>query len=202
MITLSSEQLAAVSGTVRGAVMLLEMQFASGTQYKTTHTSPIVFGGNTYTALGQVLAVSPLDETGTVKTDRLKLRASIVDTAILAFLIGPASEYRNRRIKIYVQLLGTEWQPVADPIQRWSGFMDKISVVRNTAGATGDTRASGYIEMTCVRAGLQRFRAEDGLRMTHAQQQLEYPGDMGFEYIELLVNSPIIWLSQDFQRRD
>ena len=43
-----------------------------------------------------------------------------------------------------------------------------------------------------MRAGLQRS-AQTGLRMTHAQQQIEYPGDMGFEYTEALVNNPIIW---------
>ena len=201
MITLTPGQLAAVSANVRGAVYLIEMQFASGTQYKTTHTSPIDYGGHTYTALGQILSVSQLDETGTVKTDRLRVRATILDTAVLAYLIGPASEYRNRRIKVYVQLLGTEWQPIENPILRWSGFMDKISVSRSPAGATGDTRSTGYIEMSCVRAGLQRFRAQTGLRMTHAQQQIEYPGDMGFEYTEALVNNPIVWLSQDFQRQ-
>lgn len=201
MITLTPEQQAAAASNVRGSVFLVEMQFASGTQYKTTHTSPIVYAGNTYTALGQILSVSALDETGTVKTDRLRLRATIVDTAVLAFLIGPASEYRNRRIKIYVQLLGTEWQPVADPILRWSGFMDKLSVSRDSSGAVGETRSSGHIELTCVRAGLQRFRAQEGLRLTHSQQQLEYPGDLGFEYTESLVNNPIVWLSQDFQRQ-
>lgn len=197
MITLSPTQQAVLAQNARGVVWLVEMQFLSGTQYKTTHSAPIVYAGNTYGALGQVMTISNVSESGTIKTDRLKVRLSITDEAVLAFLIGPASEYRNRRIKLYAQFIGSEWQPVGDAIKRWSGFMDKLSVSR-TSNPQGES--GGFIEMTCVRAGIAKFRSDSGLRLSHAQQQLEYPGDMGLEYTESLVNNPVVWLSKEFQK--
>lgn len=196
MITLDATQLAVLAQTARGVCWLVDLEFASGTQYMTNFTSPITANAHTYTALGQILTVGNLNETGSVKTDRLKLRATIVDSALLALLIGPASEYRNRKARVYAQFLGDAWQPVGNPVLRWAGYMDKLTVTRTTSQ---QGKSGGHIEMSLVRSGLAKFRADIGLRLSHAQHQREYPGDLGFEYTESLVNNPVVWLSKEFQ---
>ena len=143
------------------------------------------------------MTISGLRESETLSLDKLSLRVSIVDTGMLAYVIGDASEYRNRAVRIYLQLLSAEAQPVQAPILRWSGYMDKVKIERRPS-QTGF--GGGTIDIECMRAGLARFRKGTGLRLSHAQQQLDYPGDMGLEYTEALVADPPVWLSKAFQK--
>lgn len=197
MITLDGGQQAVIDSGARGAVYLVDMEWASGTGYYTSFSVPIPANGHTYTALGSFLTVSAIRESENLGLEKLTLGLSIVDTAMLAYSIGPASEYRNRAVRIYVQLINDKWVPVQNPVLRWSGVMDKVRVERKTSTAGS---GSGTIEMSCTRAGLSRFRKSTGLRMSHEQQQLDYPGDMGLEYAEELVKNPPVWLSKEFQR--
>lgn len=196
MITYTPGQSAVVNSTVRGVTLLVDLEFASGAIYATTFSVPIQANGHTYTALGNVLSVSDFRESEVLATDKLSIKLSLVNSAMLAYVIGPASEYRNRSARIYVQLVNAEYLPVEAPILRWSGYMDKVRITRRTSKTDS---SSGEIELSCLRAGLSRFRNVLGFRMSHAQQQLDFPGDMGLEYTEQLVNNPPVWLSKKFQ---
>lgn len=196
MIPYTAGQESRVNASVRGVTLLIDLEFASGTIYATTFSMPIVANGETYTALGNVLTVSDFRESEVLTTDKLSLKLSLVSSAMLAYVIGPASEYRNRSVRIYAQLLSDTWVPVELPILRWVGYMDKVRVTRRTSKT--DT-SSGEIELVCQRAGLARFRNQLGFRMSHAQQQLDFPGDMGLEYTEQLVTNPPVWMSKTFQ---
>jgi hypothetical protein len=195
MITVDGGQQAILDSSVRGATYLIDVEWLSGTQYYNTFVTPIVANGHTYTGLGNLLTISPMRESESLSMEKLTLRLSLVDTAMLAYSIGPATEYRNRAVRIYLQLLGETWAPVQNPILRWSGVMDTVKIERKPS-QTG--LGTGSIEMLCMRAGLSRFRNSTGLRMSHEQQQLDYPGDMGLEYTESLVKTPPVWLSKKF----
>lgn len=196
MIPYTAGQESRINASVRGVTLLIDLEFASGTIYATTFSMPIAANGHTYTALGNVLTVSDFRESEVLTTDKLSLKLSLVNTAMLAYVIGPASEYRNRSVRIYAQLLGDTWIPVETPILRWVGYMDKVRVTRRTSKTD---KSSGEIELVCQRAGLSRFRNKIGFRMSHAQQQLDFPGDMGLEYTEQLVTNPPVWMSKAFQ---
>ena len=196
MIPYTTGQGATINATVRGVTLLVDLEFASGTIYATTFSVPIVANGETYTALGNVMSVSDFRESEVLTTDKLSIKLSLVNTAMLAYVIGPASEYRNRSVRIYAQLVNDAYLPVEAPILRWAGYMDKVRVTRRTSKTDS---SSGEVELICQRAGLSRFRNVLGFRMSHAQQQLDFPGDMGLEYTEQLVTNPPIWMSKRFQ---
>lgn len=199
MIGINAGQQAVFNASVRGVTLLVDLEFSTGTIYATTFSSPIVANGHTYTAVGNVLSVSEFRESEVLATDKLTLKVSIVNTAMLAYAIGPASVYRGRPVKIYIQLLNDKWVPVEAPLLRWVGFMDKVRINRQS-NQTGEDQ--GSIDLICQRAGLARFRNTIGYRMTHAQQQLDYPGDMGLEYTESLLNNPPPWMSKRFQTQE
>lgn len=198
MKTLNAGQLSQINAPVRGATLLIDMDFASGTQYVTPFSVPIVANGHTYLAVGNVLSIGAFRESEVLSTDKLTIKVSIVNTAMLAYMVGPASEYRNRAIRIYFQLLDDKWIPVQNPVLRWVGIMDKTRITRN---ANPEGMSVGNCELICQRSGLSRFRNFTGLRMTHAQQQLDYPGDLGLEYTEKLITSPPPWLTRRFQEQ-
>ena len=196
MIGLDGGQQTVINSRVRGMTLLLDLEFSTGTQYLTTYGVNIPANGHDYVALGNLVSVSPFRESASLSLDKMTLRLSLVNTAMLAYVIGPASVYRNRKVRIYVQLIDDKWVPVQAPKLRWSGVMDKLSITRNPSK---DGLGSGSIDLECQRAGLVRFRNSTGLRMTHYQQQLDYPGDLGLEYTQQLVETPPVWLSAKFQ---
>ncbi len=57
----------------------------------------------------------------------------------------------------------------------------------------------GRIEMECSRAGADRSRRAEGWRLTANQLKLDYPGDLGLDYMHELIENPTLWLSKKFQ---
>lgn len=199
MISLDGTQQSTIDSQARGATLLLDLEFSTGTIYVTPYSVPIQANGHTYTSLGSLMSVSPVRESESLSTERLKLKLSIVSTAMLAYAIGPASVYRGQPVRLYFQLIGAHHEPKGNPIPRWSGIMDRITIDRSPS-KTG--KSSGSIELECIRNGLARLRTAAPILMTNEQQQREYPGDRGLEYTDTLVRKPPVWLSKAFQKEE
>jgi len=112
--------------------------------------------------------------------------------------VGSAATYRNRLVTIYLQLMDATFQRAGAPVLRWSGVMDKIRITRDSTKLQ-DGSNGGKIEMLCSRYGMSRIRNHEGLRVTHAQQLVRFPGDLGLEFVATLVETPARWLSKKFQ---
>lgn len=196
-LTLDATASARIAAGVRGVAWLAELDFASGTLYYTTAPLSLVISGHTYVGLGALAEVSPIAESEDTAADKITLSLSLVSTAMLAAAIGNVDDYRGRAARLYLQLFDDAYQPAGAPVQRWTGYMDRVQVTRSRSG--GDGASAGRIELECSRAGMPRARNARGLRLTHAQQQLLYPADRGLEYLQTLVEQPTLWLSKDFQ---
>ena len=75
--------------------------------------------------------------------------------------------------------------------------MNPAKVTRGGAGGENN----GRVEIPCSRYGMARARNYQGLRHTHAQQQLRFPGDVGLQYMQDLIEKPALWLSKRFQEQ-
>lgn len=200
MLTLDATATARSQAGVAGLQILAEMQFASGTQYVTTWSRPIAHGGNTYTGLGDLVSVSNLSQSEDQGADKVVLGASIVNTAMLGLLIGPASEYRDKRVRLYGQFIDDTFQPAGAAVEFWGGYMDRVTVERKPAKPQGGG-ATGRANLECIRAGQARMRNASGLRRTHAQQLQRTGGnDTAFRYTQQLAEQPASWASVAFQR--
>jgi hypothetical protein len=200
MLTLDGTASARASAAVAGRHYLVDLDFSSGMLRYTTHALPIVHAGNTYTALGDLVEISALNESEDQNRDRIEMSFSIVNTAILAAMIGPASVYRNRRVTIYGQLIDDTYQAAGAAVMRWRGYMDVPRVERTPSPPEGGA-SLGKIILPCWRAGQARMRTAQGLRRTHAQQLQRTAGaDTGLRYTQQLIEQPSQWLSKRFQQ--
>jgi hypothetical protein len=199
MLTLDGTALARAAAGVAGIHYLVDLEFSTGTIYFTTHAIAISSGGHSYTALGDLVQVSAINESESQGADKVVLSFSIVNTAMLASLIGPATVYRNLRCRIYAQLIDDTYQPAGAAVLRWAGYMDRVTVERTPAPVEGGD-ATGKINLECIRAGQARMRNASGLRRTHAQQmQRTANADTGLRYTQALIETPSLWLSKRFQ---
>lgn len=198
MITMGATQHTAA---VCGVHWLAELDFSGGTVYLTTAPVDITAGGHAYAGLGAQLAVSALTESEDTAPERITLSVPVVDTGMLAAVLGPASTYRGRSARLYLQLFDEAFVPVSSRVHRWSGYMEPVKVTRKAGTPDGGGGGSGRIELPCQRAGMARARNYHGLRHAHAQQLLRYPGDLGLQYMQALIEAPALWLSKRFQER-
>lgn len=193
MITMGSTQHTQV---VCGAHWLVELEFLAATIYATTAPVDVVASGNTYSGLGTLLAVSAVGESSDVSAEKITISVPIVNSAMKAAVLGAASTYRGRRVRLYLQLFDEAFQPVGPRVARWAGYMEPARITRRPAV---DGSGGGAIELPCQRSGMARARKYRGLRHTHAQHLLRYPGDMGLQYQQDIVERPALWLSKRFQ---
>lgn len=191
MIPADATAIAALAAQARGAAWLIDLAFVSGTLRYTNWPMTVVSGGNTYTSFGTNADVAPIKHSSSVSNDKLALQFSVANAALLSSAIGGVDNYRNRRATVSLQLFDVTFQPIGAKLEVWVGLMDRVEIKRKDQGGT--------IEMLCSRAGMPRARSKTGMRLTNAQQQFDYPGDLGLEYVATLIEKPTAWLSKRFQ---
>jgi len=196
-LTLDGPASSQIAAAVRGAHWLIEMDFTTGTERVTTAPLDITGGGNTYVGLGNLVEVAAVAESEDSSAAKLTIGITAANSAWLALAVGSVDTYRGQRVRLYLQLLDETFQPVGAMVRRWGGYMDKVQITRRNA--EGGAGGSGRIELQCSRAGMARLRKAQGLRHTHAQQLQRFPGDMGLEYMQTLIEQPSLWISKKFQ---
>ncbi len=174
---------------------LVDMHFAGGVLRLCTLPLNVTVDGLPYTGVGNFLRIDPISTSEDGRAEKIKLSLGITNEAVLALVMGPATAYRGRRAVISLQLFTSEFKTRGQRQIEWQGFMEPVRIPRQ--GGQGGTK--GRIEMPCTRIGLARSRATLGLRVTDAQQQQRYPGDLFCQYIQSLVEQPYTWLSKRFQ---
>lgn len=197
---LDSASTARINSQARGAALLIEMDFGSGTQRFTSSPMSLTVGGNFYLGLSNVSSVSTINESETNSAEKLTLSFSVVNQAMLAMTLSGVENYRGKQVRVYLQLMTPQFQPDGAPIRRWSGYMDRVAVTRTRSNADAGGNSEGKIEMSCARAGMYRARNYQGRRLTNTQQQQLYPGDRGLEFLQSLIETPALWLSKAFQK--
>lgn len=198
MITMGTTRHAQV---VAGVALLAQLDFTAGTQYITTAAQTITTGGNTYTGLGSLVSVGNFNEAVDSSAEKITLSLSVANAAMLALALGNVEGYRGRAVRLYLQLYDEQFVAVASPVQRWSGVMDRVQITRKPAGPDNAGSDGGSVELQCSRSGMARARNYQGLRLTHQQQQLRFPGDTGLQYVRTLIEQPTQWLSKRFQQQ-
>lgn len=196
-LALDSTQTATVTSTARGFQYLADLDFVGGHLYYTTHTSDIVFNGNTYVGRGDMFDVSVIGESENTADEKVELGLSIANSAIIAAAMGDVSNYRNRPALLYLQFINSTFVPVSSPILIRRYYMDPVRIERQ---ASKDGPSTGRIVLPCRRAGLPRSRHADGLRLSDAQHQAENPGDKFYEYLQTLVDKPTPIVTLPFQK--
>ena len=198
-LTLDGTASARISAQVRGVAWLVQLDFLPSTVYYTTAPQTFVIGGNTYLGLGDLAEVSAVGESENTGAEQVTLGFAIVNTSMLSATLGNVENYRGRAARLYLQLFDDAFQPAGAPVLRWAGTMQPAKVSRTPSDPDGGA-STGRIELPCARAGMARARNPMGLRLSHAQQLQRYPGDLGLEYVQTLIEQPSLWLSKRFQR--
>ena len=179
---------AIIAGVVQ-PILAVELDFSTGTLYfwngygdlsMTVRGSP-----QTFTGLGDLGGVSAIGETTEMKASGITLTLTGVKSSLISEALS--ANYTNRNAYVYLGLFDASKNVIADVYVLFSGKMDVLKINEQAETST--------IELA-VENRLISFDRANERRYTHEDQQIDYAGDLGFEFIPDLQDKPIVWGKQ------
>lgn len=181
------------AGTFALAI-LGELNFRSGTQRLTSWGHNIEALGYTWSALGGLAGMSPIQESARIEYPALDLTVQVPQEGIVRSAFGDPADYRRQLIRLWLMVFDDRLQAVGPPDLIWVGLMDQLTVV---SGNGADEPAA--LRLRCEQPGSDQNNART-LRMNDVQHRRRHPGDLFFSRMAAMAGAPQVWLSKRFQR--
>jgi hypothetical protein len=163
-------------------IMLFYADFPSGAVRAWTGYGDLIWDSNTYAGVGTFGGVDRIDE-GTDQAARgVVFTLSGIPSALIAIALADA--YQGRTCSLWLGAMDANNAIIADPYLFFSGRMDVMEI--EDSGDTATIRLTGENRLI----DLNRARAR---RYTHEDQQIDYAGDLGLEYVTGLQDKKIYW---------
>lgn len=161
--------------------ILFEGEFASGWVRLWSGIGTLSWDSKTWTGTGNLLGISGIDETAEVRASGMTVSLSGVPSDLLSAALGDARSGRIGRVYLAFFSGGSI---VADPILQFEGRLDVPAI------EDGPETATISISYESELIDLERARER---RYTPEDQQIDFPGDLGFDYVASLQDAQITW---------
>lgn len=170
---LSADELTVIQGKTINLALFAVFEWPSGTARAWSGIGDFTWGGETFKGLGDLSEVSPIEESSDGRAGGITLSLSGVPTEIVATVLS--EHYQNRWARLYLGLLDHTGALIQDPPREI--FAGKMNVASDSDdGTTSKVSISVDSRMIILQQASTR-------RYTHEDQQIDYPGDLGFEYV-------------------
>lgn len=162
-------------------VMLVYLDFASGAVYVNSADRTIVFGGNSYLGVGNLGQISDMREGAELQADGVSLQLTGVPPDLIALAL--TDHYQGRAAKVWLAFLDASYALIADPVLAFSGRIDTIDAEIGDTGTLTLSAESRLIDWE--RPRLRYY--------TDVDQQTQYPGDLGLQFVSQVADETIPW---------
>lgn len=165
-------QTTADTASHRGAAVLLELLFTSGTLRLCIGPWSITSGGNLYTHTGAAMTVEPHGEAAD-GTEGLMFTLTALEAGIFDLVV--TEPYQRRLVRLLEQRFNADDTPADVASVEYIGRMVSLTSVENPQDRTWT-----------VQVQTEQFDAEGrrsrNIRFSDAEQRSRYPADLGAEY--------------------
>jgi hypothetical protein len=161
--------------------ILFEGEFASGWVRLWSGIGTLSWDSKTWTGTGNLLGISGIDETAEVRASGMTVSLSGVPSDLLSAALGDARSGRIGRVYLAFFSGGSI---VGDPILQFEGRLDVPAI------EDGPETATISISYESELIDLERARER---RYTPEDQAIDFPGDLGFDYVASLQDAQITW---------
>jgi hypothetical protein len=158
--------------------LLAELDLASGFARAWTGVGTLSWGERVFLGTGDLINIGTIEETIEARSSGITLTLSAAAmgeqaSMILEAALAEANSFQGRPVRLWLALLADHATLLADPVPLAELRMDTMAIVdgrdaRITLTAEGEL---GDLDRPRVR------------RYTNEDQQSEFPGDRGFEYV-------------------
>jgi len=194
MRTLAAAATAAIAAGRIVTVVLVEMQFTSGTLYACSANRDIAWNGHTWIGANTVGTVGQVnDSAGELAPLDFSLLAA--DPAIVAIALGEPTQ--GRPVIVYSMMLDADTHAVIDVQTVWSGTLEAPSY-EEQFGPDGIILPLASLRGEHRGVAMQR---PNPLRYTDADQQRLHPGDLSLQYIVSQAVHQDVWPAAAYFRQ-
>lgn len=162
-------------------VLLVELAWPSGTVRAWSGYGILPWAGNSYLGTGDLGTVSPIGESNDLGANGVVISLSGIPSANIAEAL--ANDAQGRSGKIHLGAMNDAGVLASDPYLIFDGLIDVTSIEDDGTTAT----VSVSLEKELIDRRLQSRRS------THEDQQIDYPGDLFFEYVAGLQDKTVSW---------
>jgi hypothetical protein len=178
---MSSGMLAALQATELFPAIFVTAAFRSATVYIWSGIGTIDWNGQTWLGLGSFLDISPAEDGTTVEAKGITLTLSGIDPTLLPEALGDFQLGLPVSVQFGLYSGGTL---IESPITTWAGRMDQPTIDVDATAAV--------ITINCENRLLDMNVPVDR-RYTSVDQQRDYPGDLGFQFVNALQERTLFW---------
>ena len=175
-----------IEGALVKPIIGIELEFSDGTLrfWNGYGDLTMTAGGSskTFAGAGDMLGVSEIEESSTLSMSGVTLTLAGIKSSIIATALG--ANYTNRKGAIYLGLFDTSNNVIADVYTLFKGNMDVMNIQEGSE--------------TCVitlklESRLITFEKSSNRMYTLEDQKVDFPNDVGFEFIPDLQDKEITW---------
>jgi hypothetical protein len=161
--------------------VFVELDFISGFVRLCNANITLSWDSKSWIGIGDLGTINAISEAPDLEAKGITLTLSgIPNTAITTSL---TEYYQGRSCKVWISPLDSNQQVIANPVLVFHGRMDNMQI---ELGENAIITVSAESRL----ADWDRPRVR---RFNHQDQITEYAGDLGFEYVEQMVEKEIIW---------
>ena len=166
-------------------IVLVQAQFTSGTIYVWSGIGSLSWNAQTWLGVGNLGSISTISEGTEVEAQGIVIGLSGIPAALIVQILGECRP--NAPVKVWLGAVDSAGAVIADPYQAFSGRMDVPEIEEGA-----DTcEIKIHVENRLIDLGRARER-----RWTHEDQKIDYPTDLGFEYVASLQEWNGLWGKQ------
>jgi len=173
----------AVSSSQVSPALLFYADFNDGAVRAWSGIGDLEWDGNTYTGVGDFGAVDRIDETGDQSARGMSFTLSGIPSGLITTAL--TDSYQGRTCSLWLAVFNTSTGAIiADPYLFFSGRMDVMAI--SDGGETASITLTGESRLI----DLNRPRSR---RYTNEDQLIDYPDDLGLEYVAGLQDKKVYW---------
>ena len=139
--------------------------------------------GNLFLANGHFLNLSSIDESADLQVHEVSVQLTGVEQSWVSLVLQ--ENYIDRRLVIYKAFLDANGAPLVSPFAIFDGRMNAPVIEENPDDGT-------CVVTVTASSHFADFERTAGRRTNHEDQQIYFPGDLGFEYVSE-INRDITW---------
>lgn len=179
---LTGGQLAAVQSTNLRPAFFVEAHFVNGPIYVWSGRGSIVWGGHTWLGVGSLGSISTIEEGSSIDAKGITITLSGIDSDLLGDIL---TEFQvGLPVIVNLGLFDATLTLIDTPVIAWAGRMDQPTI-----DVDGQTCT---ISINCENRLVEMNVAVDR-RYTNEDQQLDFPGDRGMEFVSSIQDVTIYW---------
>ena len=172
----------AIEATQVTPFLLFEGLFASGYVRVWPGYGDLVWNSETWTGVGTLGGVSAIQETSEIQANGISVTLTGIPSELISLVLDDAEQGKSG--KVYIGFFDSSNQIIANPYMVFEGKLDIPSIQEegelSTITITYESRL----------INLQRPRET---RYTNEEQQREYAGDLGCEFVPAMKEITLTW---------